>query len=625
MSPADPYGFTNFDDQTQQESAVGKDYGFQLFDEAGEPEQKKKGSSFVQGFASSPITQGALGALKSVTYPADFLKLAMLGEAFSDLDELEEIHKREGKEFDRAKYMQQVLKTSEAFPTQDLAEELVKEHTGLDLSPQDMLSKIVRRGAEIYSLQPQSLVKSTAGQISKKVAASGIGSGSTEGLKELGVPEPIAEIAGFGIGSGLATGKFVEKTLSKEGQGAKQIAETHGLRRVRGVEEGTAGRNPIISAKKQEKITKELSETSQKAIEDVIEQRLPLKTQRKSGVDLEDAYTSAYDRADQTAKSLDAAIASGSRKPVDYKNTLGFIKDKIQEIKNKAPSLSDSDKVMLKILRKERGQLTNLPKEIKPIYGPSGEIISETPRRTPKTSNASQAIQQKRNFNENVKGIWKKPEFSGSESKVTQLYAEMNEALSNDIARADQMLSSEVKFADKIFSQTQKINQVENILKPVFEKGYDASKLSRIMNSKSGGAFLERNLGKEAVQDLKDIATYGERAQRMVLSRVKNPKTLMDQIGSMPALKMGLLYLSHSHLPGSTTAVEISKAALPRIQGALLTRRTTSKAYKNFLKGAASPDSAAFKKASEELSKAIEEEFGTEDDLIDFSKEQKGD
>jgi hypothetical protein len=621
------YGFVPLDLEEEESPSV-ENYGFIPFDENGEPipnEKAKSPSSLPQKIASSPVGQAVLGGLKRFTYPADILKLAMIGEGLSDLDSLEETYRQAGKEFDRDEYIRKVYEAAEAIPTQQLGEELVKKYTRLDLEPQERMGKIARRAGEIFTLQPGSIASQPGKELAKRGAASLTGSTTSEGLEALGVPEPLAELAGFALGSGLSEGKIVEKALSEEGKAARETAEKFGLRRIRGAEEEPSGAPAIISKRKQENLTRELGETSKQAIDDIIEQRLPIKARREAGIDLEEAYTRAYDRAQESAHNIDASIKKGEKKPINFDPLLEFIDKKINDLRGKAPSISDSDKVVLNLLKKERHQLTQAPDKKAVILSPSGESFKSSPKaRISKNSTASQVLEQYKNFNDNVRGIYKKPEFSGAESKIKDTYAQLNKKLIESLEKSgENELAHELKFANKIFGDTQKLNQTEAILGKAFENGYDPKKLLKTIGGKANRAFLERNLGKEAVQDLKDIASYGERAHRMVLSKIKNPKSVGEYISSLTPLKAGLLYLSHGTLPAAIAGIEIAKGSIPRLQGALLTRKTTSKAYKNFLKAASSPKSSVFKKASEELSKAIINEFGSEEELINFAKERE--
>jgi hypothetical protein len=158
-----------------------------------------------------------------------------------------------------------------------------------------------------------------------------------------------------------------------------------------------------------------------------------------------------------------------------------------------------------------------------------------------------------------------------------------------------------------------------------FKDGYNPKKLTTILGGKTNKVMLSRAIGKDAVKDLVDISAYGVKAQEKVLSQLKNPKTVGQFLSEMSPLKLGLLSLKHGlnyKLYGPPLAYDISKSAVNRAQGYLFTRPTTRKSYINYLKHAISPESAAFKKASRDLTSAIIDEFGSEKEFTEMLEEE---
>lgn len=545
-------------------------------------------TSFGQKIASHPLTQVALGAAKFFTWPLDALKLAMQGEGLSDIDEIEEAFAREGKPFDRNEYVKSVQELTNSIPTQQFIEDLVKEKTGIDLAPQGVAGRILRQGGEILSTGPKGLLKAGASQIAKRSAGALGGAGVSEGLKQLGAPEILSDIAGYAIG-GSAAGKSKPKQISPEAEQLTKVAEKHGLRQFEGMQREVPPKNPIVSAEKQAKITGELNETSKKAIENVIENKLPIKKLRDSGVDLKVAYTKAFDQADMTAKNLLV-------QKMDLTDPLYWIANKKQQIKSSAPSLSSTDKILLKELNRHQKAF-----------------------RKSQTITPEQALDQYKNFNEEVSGLYRKPEFTGSENAIRGIYEDLKSQWIKMIEKSSPELSYELRFANKIFSETSNLNMVEGILEKSFKNGYDPKKLSTTLGGMKNKAFLQRALGKDAVKDMIDIAHYGEKANEKVLSKLKTPKTAIEFVKEMTPLKFGLLALKRGidfKTFGVPLAWDIGKGAINRAQGALFIREATRKTYIDYLKKAANIESPAFKKASQELSKKIEEEFGGEKELM---------
>lgn len=597
-----------------------------------EAETDEEDDSFWQGVASHPITQGILGIAKRATWPLDALKLAMIGEGLSDLDELEEAFRKAGKPFDRDEYIKHVYEAAELVPTQQLAEDKIKDWTGVDLAPKDTFSKIIRGGAEIASTGPSGLLKQAPKQAAKQVAkraAGGLGGAAVgEGLKKAGVPEPLADILAFTLG-GAAGGKREPFKLTGESAKNRKVAEKHGLRKFAGMEREKPLENAIVTPKAQKKAAEELGETSKKAIDKIIADKIPITKQRAMGIDLEDAYTKAFAASESRAKTVDAANKAAKKagkqsKEIDLQPLLTKIKTKIKDIQKTAPSLSPSDKAAIKELRKQYKALSNAPKPQTPIYGPNGQVLNPTPKgRTPKQTSASQALDQYRNFNEETRGIYKKPEFSGSEEVVKNLYGELKGDLIDAIEKASPELASDLRFANKIYHETSKLNHVEELIGKAFENGYDPKKLNQALGSKRNRAFLERDIGKGAVQDMQDIAKYGVDAERQVLKAVKNPKTLGELASELTPLKASLLVAKGTAGLPAVLLHDIPKAAARRAKGALMIKDATRKSYADFVRHAVSPESAAFKKASRELSKAIEDEYGSEQEFLKFLEEEE--
>lgn len=534
-------------------------------------EEKEKSNSFkeqAQAFASSTPTQAALGLSQAVTSPLDLFKMYLQGEALAALDEAEEVAAKYGKPFDREKEQEKIMAGLEYLPTQSLAEQLFEEKTGISTEPKDRTSKVLRG---------------------------------------------LFEFVGLAKGKPLKTPKLEAKKLVPEQQALRETAEEFGLRKFTGVEnEKPPAITPVVSPKRQEKLSKELSETTKKAVNDVISEKIPVKKMKESGVNLQDAYTAAYDATRKTASEM-------GDKSIDLSNVLDWIETEVKRTKGSSPSLSKQQKIYIDILENEKKNL--IPYE-KPRQSGKIDLITgkKVPQSTKKTT-ANQAINQYQNYNDNVKGIWRKPEFSGAENTVKNAYAGLNDQIIKSIEKANPQLGKDLTFANRIFHQSAKLDQVEGIISKSFKDGYSAKRLSKTLENKRERAFLQRNLGPDAVQDLERIAKYGEAAESKVFKELKNPQTVKEYLNKMTPAQLALLVGFKGH---AGLAYYIPKAVLSRAQGYLFTRNGTRKDYINFLKQAAqaAPNKAALIMASKKLQKSIEEEFGSENELLDMSREE---
>lgn len=518
--------------------------------------------------------QIALGLTQAVTSPLDLMKLWMTGEALVGLDEAEEASLKEGIPFDREKEQSKILNTIEtSVPTLSMAEKWLNDQN-VSTQPQDTVQKIFRTISEFAGLPK-------------------VGKSPKLGLKP----------------------------LSPEQNALRETSEKFGLRKFAGMEsEKPPGITPIVSAEKEASLSKELGETSKKAVDDLIDQKISVKKFRDEyGINLEEAYDVAYDAARKTASKM-------GKEPINYSNVFEWMDQQIAKTKSSSPSLSASQKAYINILKKEKKDLTKkVTKKSGPtLYGPNGEEITQkaVSKRVAKDMTADQSLNQIKNYNDNVKGIWKKPEFAGTENAVKDAYAGLNEQFIKAIEKANPTLSKEIKFANKIFHEGSKLNQVENILDKAFSDGYNPNKLARILSSKRDRSFISRSLGKDGVQDLERIAKYGQEAQKKIFKHIKNPKTVKDYLNSMTPMQLGLLLGGKAHIGA---VYYIPKAALHRLQGHLLTRNGTKKAYKQFMKDSAKygsfPLSKSLIESSKLLNDAIEDEFGSEEELLRISSQ----
>lgn len=529
-----------------------------------EPIENEEDNIFLKSLKQIPENlagQIGLGLLQGATAPLDLLKTFMLGEALTGLEDAQEASEKQGIPFDMESERKKILENIESIPTQTLAENLLEKRTGVSTKPRNVGQKIARTTAEFLGASPKDLGKDI---------------------------------------------KLAEKVLPAEQQALRKTGKEFGLRKFAGMETAKPPSvTPIVSPEKEAKLITELGETTKKAIDKIIDQKIPVKKMRDMGIDLETAYETAYETARKTASEM-------GEKPVDYTNVVNWIDKEISKTKASSPSLSKQQKIQIDILEAERKSL--IRKE--PKGSTQYDLITGKKLPTPiKKADANQALNQYRNYNDNVKGIYRKPEFSGSENTVKNTYAGLNEQIINAIEKANPKLAKELKFANKIFHETSKLNQVEGIISKSFSDGYNPNKLARSLSSNRERKFLERNLGKDSVQDLERIAKYGQAAEKKVFDELKNPKSVKEYLEKMTPMQLSLLvgYKSHIGLP-----FIMAKSAINRIQGHIFTRNSTRKDLIKFLKEASQlgKSPAPLFMAAKKLNKSIEEEFGSEQELI---------
>lgn len=569
----DSFGI-DIEDAIEEQNGDFDDMGLDIEQDATKQSEKKEPS--WGDTAIDVLTQGARGIAKAFTWPADIMKVAMIGEGLSDLDELEESFHKQGKPFDREKYVKDVFELAQYVPTQDLAEQGFEELTGLSLQPKTKLGEGARQAAEIASFTP--------GGIAKKLTSGALGAATTHTLKEVGFSkgkaEAFGDIAGF---SPSIVGKSAGK-LTKQAEKQLKVAEKHGLPFLKYMTKERLPRvKGRISQNAEKRINDQFKMSTEEAIDKLITGEIPLKRYQDRGVNLDTLAERLYSRAERKAAK--------NNTPLKTENIVKDIDKEINRIKALAPSPSDSQKAAIDILERERDVM---------------KISNPTPE---------QLINQHKNYNADMKAIYAKPEFNGKEEQVRKTYEFLkNQLVSTMENQGAKDVSEAFKAANKLYHKKSALDQSENIIEKAFDgEKYNPKKLQKLLHSKDGN-YLRRNLGESAVKEIEEIAKYGKEAQEKIKQFAEiNTSPVINEIRSWG--KLGFA----TFLPHNLAAVGIAfvPAVAKRIQGALLTRPATREAYRVTLKHAADGAFNLLKKDFAKLEKEVEKEWGTVDDFID--------
>ena len=276
----DEFGFVSYDDVTSDQN----DFGFISFDaKSRKKEEEEEGFWKSASRTALQIPQGILeGTLPGMI--AGAIPLVGMGEALDpeEIEHIKKISEREGIPFDEEKYMQAVQGASEAFPTVSNIARGIESKTGLPLEAKTPIQK----GVNILStLIPTNKVK---------------------------VPE------------------LNPKHLSSEGEVLRKTGEEFGLRKFSGMEtEKPPKITPIVSKEKQVSLKSELDKNTKQAIDQIIEQKIPIKKMKDMGIDLENAYETGYAAARKTASDM-------GNKQIDFSNVIEWIDKEISKTKDRS-------------------------------------------------------------------------------------------------------------------------------------------------------------------------------------------------------------------------------------------------------------------------------------------------
>jgi hypothetical protein len=517
--------------------------------------------------------QSIAGLSQAYTWPLDVLKVMMIGEGLTDIDDLEDAFARAGKEFDRDKYVKTVMEQGQFLPTQALLERTLDEQFGTNIEePKTKTGKFFNK---LFFLGGLTRGKGWG----KAIKAGVVGAGTTAALREAGAPEIVSELAGDVTG-GIATIEKQARKLSPEAKRIVDIADKHGLPLIETMLKDEISPVARITPGRKAAFEKDLGMTTEEAIQKVIEDKIPLSKLRSQGKDLEVLETEAYDQA--------KALAKSKPNPINTKEIVSDIDREIARIKSLAPSPSDAQQAAIRILEKE-----------KKVLGKS-------------KANAEQLITQTQNYNSNVKSIYKKAEFSGVEDEVKNAYAFLNGSIRNTIEKeAGAEITNANKAANKIFAQNSSLARTEGMVNKAFQNGeYSAKKLHQVLNSKQG-AVLRRDIGEQGVKELRDIAEFGQKAQKAT-SQFANSAKHKFQIGEWGPLAGFLLATA----PKAGIAAVSVKPFTDYVRGYILTRPASRTVYRNIIKNASNGSFSNMAKDFSILESQIIEDFGSMEEFM---------
>lgn len=541
--------------------------------------------------------QSAAGLGQAFTYPLDILKMAMIGEGLTDIDDLEEAFEKSGKPFDRNKYIQTVLEQGQFIPTQSMLEEYIDDKLRTNIeNPKTKTGKFFNKLFFLGGLH-------RGKGVTKAAIGGATGATTTAVLKEAGVPEFVAELGGDVTG-GLATLEKQARNFTAEQKRIMKISEKHGLPLMEFMIGDTSGSSAKISPKRKAAFEKDLGMTTEDAIGKIVEGKIPISKLREQGKDLQILEDEAYDIATELAKK--------HKSPMDTSEIISDIDREISRIKSLAPSPSEAQEAAIGVLETEKKKLTAPIKKAPEILGTDGKSIPTPAQPKGKTASAEQLIEQTRNYNSNVKGIYKKAEFSGAEDEVKNVYAFLNDRIRNTIQnQGGEELVKAHKAANSIFAQNASLARTEGLLAQAFPNGeYSAKKLNQLINSKKG-AILRRDIGEEGIKQLRDIAEYGQKAQKTTAQYANSAKHKFN-IGDWGPLAGFIL----AKVPPAGAAAVAAKPMFDYVRGYMLTRPIARKTYANIMKNAANGSFKNMAKDFSILENEVIKEFGSMDDFM---------
>lgn len=520
--------------------------------------------------AKESVIQAGLGTASAFTWPISLVKYGMVQNALGDLDEVEERYRKQGKEFDRNEMIKTITDKYDFVPTQEDIAQKFTEKTGIETKPKTETGKRINQFFRLFSMAKGGFGGATQATL---------GTAATEALKQVGVSEGKAELIGD-IGSGFGNIKSSPRQLSKE---AGEIEATAAKHQLPFPEYLARGKEGIGSAKiteaRKAALQRQLGMDSEEAIEKVIEGKLPVAKLKNQGVDIELLKNDAYDKVGEIAKKIPGEF--------DKSSIFSDIDNEIARIQSIAPSLSSDSKKSIELLEKAKKELEASPSTIE------------------------QMVNQIKEWNKDTKNIYRKPEFSGSEDAVRKTYAFLNDTTRNAIEAKSPELRSSMRAADQLNTQVKRLEHAENMLSKAFQNGeYSPKKLDQVLNSRQG-QIVKRELGEDAIKDIRDIAKYGDAAVQATNQLAKSTRYAGELTTWGPIA--GFLF---AKLPKTAALAIALRPAADHIRGYLMQNPATRTVYKDIMKNAAQGSFRNMQADFAKLEKSISDEYGSVDNFL---------
>lgn len=376
----------------------------------------------------------------------------------------------------------------------------------------------------------------------------GLASAAGQTTEELGggpAAQSLAEILTFS-GPDIAAnlGKLAKKeAVSPSGLVLPKVVKREGKEFAR--------IKPIATAKTIQKAEQNLSEQSEKLINEIKSTEIPISKAVEQGID------------------------------IDARNS--EMLNKVTKLADKVPNQLESKEIS-DYLNNYRNEILKVPKpssEKESIIKEIDEFLKhyDTSKGGTRFYTAKTLVNQFRDINKDMSKIYETNLVFGKRPETIKFYEGLKDSIEKTFEnQAPKKFSDLFKLSNKQYSEARKLENFEKIMDQLETEGsLDIKKFSKFMESERKSRGLKRQIGGKAFQRLKDIGSDLEKAQ-------KNMK-LIDKVGSSDVVKSmvvgGALKLLGIPL---VLPYKISKGALQFVRGYVLTSPQGKSDVSNFLK-----------------------------------------
>lgn len=461
------------------------------------PEKEGFGKSFAR-----TVVQPVLGYAKKYTWPADLLKLLSEGASKEVLAQLKE--EEPGLIGETAEQARQ--EASNYFPTQDAAEQLIESKTGLPLTAKNKVQKVLRFAGEVGGFKQ--------GNLKQKSFAGAVGTGSKELLLAAGVPEPIANLVGFGTGQ-IAPTPSISKSLKPSG-----MTE----RRFENVTKPTK-----VSATRHEKIQEAVEGDFRKITDKILSDKNRTYRAMKEDPHFEDKIVDLLDKTEKLSEKIPGTVST--------EQVRSALRSRVNSRKMEGISPDEFEKSF-------RRNYKDISKRI-PYY---------------QQATAKDLLKQFRKNNASLKELFEPGKSGAANRAKREALLEYNRALEEVIHKkyGDSEFSNLFKFTNKRWMEKMDIQEVEGFLDKMFNGKIDYNKARSIFSKKDAkfSKAFRRSMGEEGFKDFKGLVD-----DLMTTERAMGYIKKAQAKGYGDVAKTASAFLVHPKLAGAKLAAEYGKEA----------------------------------------------------------------
>lgn len=490
---------------------------------------------------------------------ANLLNLLGLGEALdeSEIERIKEIAAREGVKFDEEKYRQGVKTAFEAFPTVGNIARQTEEATGLPLTAKTKGQNLLRMASTAGKAIP--------GSVTQKTGAAIVAPSVKEIASASGVPEPLAEILGYGT-AGIAAGKIPSNAPS-----ITQATKPSGLpiRRFENLESPRA-----ISAKRLGKINEKLETDFRKISDEILNTSSIAETRAslKENPSFKSEVADRFKTVEKLAGDIDTPLHTDTVKRALMNNVLnkkgtGF-----------SPSEYDTDYKNFVI-----------------------QSIKETPSQN---ITAVDLVKQYRKNNSALSEAYDPGKSYAFNRAKKDALLEYNRAISKVIDEEfpGTEFSNLFKSTNKEWAQISDAQAIDKFIDGVFEKGLDFYKGKKFFDNENIARPFKRVLGDEGFENFKTLMN-----DLMTSEKPYKMLKVAEKQGWGDLAHNAMAYIIHPKLGIAKAGYSAAKNTFKELVNSLLDKPQLTISWKNGIESLKKGDFESANNSFKDLRFAIED------------------